>query len=117
MALQIFYKQLGVDKVFQIWWWVHLVFILNLYVTANVWIYWDTKKNFSELHQIPAWLVKRNPGVGCDEEGKGGTFFIRRNAKFVTEDISVIDMENMNQDISVIDMEYRNQELTSSSNG
>ena len=89
---------------FQIWWWVHLVFILNLYVTANVWIYWDTKKNFTELHQIPSWLKMRRSEVcpAPDQHVTGGDLFTRSNFArgAVTESISVIDLEQNNQQLS-----------------
>ena len=66
IIIQIFYQQLGVDMVFKIWWTFHLIFLLNLMVVSNVWIYRDTLNNFKELHQLPSWLVRtetrREPG-------------------------------------------------------
>ena len=63
MIIQFFYEELGVEMVFKIWWTFHLIFLLNTYVVTNVWIYWDTKENFSELHQLPEWMLRRNSRV------------------------------------------------------
>ena len=90
------------DRVFQIWWLVHLLFITNLYVTANVWIYWDTKKNFTELHQIPTWLMMESPEPEVEgQEVRGGDLFVRSNkpGRVESESISVIDLEENTRDL------------------
>ena len=49
IILQIFYKQLGEQTVFKIWWMYHLFFLLNVYVVANVYIYVDSSRKFQEF--------------------------------------------------------------------
>ena len=68
IIIQIFYHRLGVDMVFKIWWTFHLIFLLNLMVVSNVWIYWDTRNNFNDLHQLPPWMVRNDNRTQPDNQ-------------------------------------------------
>ena len=108
ILIQLFYDQLGVEMTFKIWWTFHLIFLLNMYVVTNVWIFWDTKQNFSELHQLPSWLVRsgsrveQEPGAGAGAgAGAGERLFTRRaktnrawNGNETIEGPYIIDIED-----------------------
>ena len=54
----MFYKQLGEQLVFKIWWMYHLFFMLNVYVIANVYIYIDSSSKFTEFSILNQTVIK-----------------------------------------------------------
>ena len=49
LFIELFYEKLGSEKVFTIWWSFHLFFLINVYITANVYIFYDSRKIFPDL--------------------------------------------------------------------
>ena len=51
---------LGRHVAFTIWWIFHLVFLLNVYICANLYMYFDSKKNLMELTDLSLVQHKLN---------------------------------------------------------
>ena len=49
LLIELFYEELGREKVFKIWWCFHLFFLINVYITANVYILFDSRELFPDL--------------------------------------------------------------------
>ena len=52
ILLRLHVDNAGVEMVFKIWWSFHLVFLVNIYLTANLYIYLDASRNFPELGSL-----------------------------------------------------------------
>lgn len=49
LLIELFYEELGREKVFKIWWCFHLFFLINVYITANMYILFDSRELFPDL--------------------------------------------------------------------
>ena len=59
MQFMIFrFPQKGRQNAFKIWWSFHLFFLINIYITANLYIYFDSKENFPELGSFNISFIK-----------------------------------------------------------
>ena len=54
LVIQVFYKELGVDRVFLIWWIHHLLIIILFSVVLNIWIFLNATQNFEEFNGFVA---------------------------------------------------------------
>ena len=49
LIVELFYEELGSEKVFKIWWSFHLFLFFHVYITANVYILFDSREIFLDL--------------------------------------------------------------------
>jgi hypothetical protein len=50
MGFQMFFEDLGVDKVFIIWWIFHFLEIVSIHIVLNVFVYLNATRNLEEFH-------------------------------------------------------------------
>merc|ERR1711964_74510 len=58
LLIEVYYEELGRQNAFKIWWSFHLFFLINIYITANLYIYFDSKENFPELGSFNISFIK-----------------------------------------------------------